>query len=476
MAKAQGRLVVAAVSRAAEAQGAAPGQTLADARALLPALAVADHDAAADRRLLAQIAAWCARYSPLVAVDGDGLFLDIAGVPHLFGGEAAMLADLCRRLRALGFSLRAGLADTPGAAWASARFGKQDGEIVPPGGARAALACLPVAALRLDPATAAGLARLGLARVGDLYGVPRAPLAARFGGEVWRRLDAALGHTQEPISPRRPVAAHRAHVSFAEPIVAAEDIARAIRRLLHELCERLQREQRGARRLELALFRVDGTSVRTGVGTARPLRDPERLAPLFLHHLERLDPGFGIEAMALSLPLVEPCAPDQIAWPEARDGRKPRAGGERGEDEARAALIERLGNRFGADRTLHLAARESHVPERAQRWVRALDEAAEGFAAALPRPPRLFTPPHPIEAVAPVPDDPPLLFRWRRIVHRVRRAEGPERIAGEWWRAATPLRDYYRVEDTEGRRFWLYREGPYGAHAGVRWFLHGLFP
>ena len=457
----------------AQANGAAPGQTLADARALVPGLMAADHDPVADLRLLARLASWCGRYSPLVAVDGgDGLFLDIAGVPHLFGGEQAMLTELCRRMTLFGFSVRGALADTPAAAWACARFGPRNPEIVPIGAAQAALAPLPVAALRLAPAVAAGLTRLGLRRIGDLYGLPRAPLAARFGAEVWRRLEAALGGTQEPISPSSPVAAHRAQMHFAEPIIIVEDIARALRHLLHTLCERLQREQLGARRLEVTLYRVDGTVARAGIGTARPRRDPERLICLFAGHMERLDPGFGVEAMALSAPLIEPCAPDQIALPQAGDSTP----AQRGTEEGHAALVERLGNRFGQSHVLCLAARESHVPERAQRLASAFDGAASGFAPRSPRPPRLFIPPHPIEAVAPVPDDPPLLFRWRHAVHRVCRAEGPERIACEWWRDEAPMRDYYNIEDTEGRRFWLYREGPYNTAARPRWFLHGLFP
>ena len=449
-----------------------PGQTLADARAAIPDLDVADHDEAADLHLLTQLADWCARYSPLVALDGDGLSLDITGVPHLFGGEEAMLENLMGRIRQFGFTLRAALADTPGAAWACARFGERNGEIVPAGASRAALASLPVAALRLEAEIAKGLMRLGLKRIGDLYDLPRAPVAARFGAEVWRRLDAALGKVEEPITSRHPLPAHRAQLSFAEPVVAPDAIARAMRRLLHELCERLQREQLGARRLELTFFRVDGTLSRLDIGTARPSRDPERLARLFAEHLERLDPGFGVETVSLSIPLVEECRPDQIALPDGADGN---AVFDRSAQEGRAALIERLGNRFGPDHVLCVAARESHMPERAQRLLSAVENRPGNFAGNGLRPPRLFTPPHPIEAVAPVPDDPPLLFRWRRIVHRVRTAEGPERIAGEWWREDAPARDYYRVEDMEGRRFWLYREGPYGIHA-PRWFLHGLFP
>jgi protein ImuB len=466
--KVQGRLVVAAVNAGAGSEGVVPGQALADARALFPALAVAGHDADADLRLLARLADWCERYSPIVALDGDGLLLDVTGCAHLFGGEAAMLADLVARVAKLGFSVRGAMADSATAAWACARFARRGNLVVPPGESAAALRALPVASLRLSPAAASGLGRVGLRRIGDLYALPRAPLAARFGQEVWRRLDAALGVEDEAVTARHPPVPHCARMSFADPIVTADDIARAIHRLLHELCERLQREQSGARRLELSLYRVDGTSLRTAIGTARPARDPERLSALFARHLERIDPGFGIETLMLAASVVEPCAPDQTAIPEVTEDA-------RGNDEdARAGLIDRLGNRFGAEHVLRLAARESHVPERAQRLVSAFDGGAGAFPKSLLRPPRLFAPPFPIEAVAPIPDDPPLLFRWRRVTHRVARAEGPERIACEWWREHAPERDYYRVEDTEGGRFWLYREGPYGEDP--RWFLHGLFP
>ena len=371
VAKEQGRLVIAAVNGAAQANGVVPGQALADARALIPDLDVADHDPAQDLRLLGHLADWCGRYSPLVALDGnDGLFLDVAGCAHLFGGESAMLADLCRRIVKLGFSVRGALADTPGAAWACARYAAAAPVVVAPMAARAALGPLPVAALRLSPATADALARLGLKRIGDLYDLPRAPLAARFGEDVRRRLDAALGESEEPISPRHPLAAHRAQMSFAEPIVAADDIARAVQHLLHGVCERLQREQSGARRLELLFYRVDGTFARAAIGTARPLRDPERLALLFAQHLERLDPGFGVETMALAVPLVESCAPNQIALPHAHPNG---AHGDRiTQQDARAALIERLSNRFGPAHVFYLVPRQSHVPERAQRLARAL--------------------------------------------------------------------------------------------------------
>jgi protein ImuB len=477
----QGRLTIAAANKGAIDAGIFPGQPLADARTILPSLEVVDHDVLADAAALDRLAEWCSRYSPLVALDGaDGLFLETAGCAHLFGGEEAMLLDLRERVERLGFSARAALADTAGAAWAVARFGAGS-RVVPEGGAREALAELPVASLRLAPASVFDLGRLGLRRVGDLYGLPRAPLAARFGGRLLLRLDQALGLIEEPISPRHPVPPCRARLGFAEPILAAEDIARAIRHLLHELCERLQREQAGARRLDLSLYRVDGTVCRVTIGTARPNRDPERLMGLFAQHLEKIDPGFGIEVAVLAAPVVEACAPKQCAL--AHDAPAADMAARADLEEDLAALVERLSNRLAARAVVRLLPKESHIPERAQRASPALvhppspscaPRAARASSTA--RPLRLLTIPQPIEAVAPVPDDPPVLFRWRRIAHRVRLAEGPERIACEWWREAAPFRDYYRVEDTEGRRFWLYREGLYRAGQPARWFLHGMFP
>ncbi|MEX0814332.1 MAG: DNA polymerase Y family protein, partial [Dongiaceae bacterium] len=295
-----GLALVAAVDAAAAATGLAPGLPLADARALVPGLRVRPADPAGDAAALARLADWCGRYTPWTAVEtgdagnGAGIWLDATGCAHLFGGEAALLADLVARLGRLGHGARAAFADTPGAAWAVARFMTEsgDGLVVAPGGARAALAPLPVAALRLPPAAAEGLARLGLGRVGDLYPLPRAALVRRFGTAPALRLDQALGRADEPISPRAPVAPHRAALAFAEPVIHGDGLAAGLGRLLAALCRRLDAEQLGARRLELTLYRVDGSLARAAVGTGRPNRDSHALARLFADRLDRLDPGF----------------------------------------------------------------------------------------------------------------------------------------------------------------------------------------
>jgi protein ImuB len=307
-------------------------------------------------------------------------------------------------------------------------------------------------------------------------------LVARFGDGLTTRLDQAQGLVDEPIAPRPPRPAHRVQLSFAEPIGEAEALAPVTRRLLAELCGGLAAASLGARRVTLAFYRVDNSTAAVAVGTSRPCRDARQLERLLLEKLERVDLGFGIERALLEATVVEPLLPEPLAW---------RAMGAGDLDQARdlAPLVDRLSNRLGAEAVSQLAPCASHIPERAQRRVPAL---SSDTAAPLPqrslhgeapsRPLRLFARPEPIEAVAPVPDAPPVLFRWRRVLHKVARARGPERLAPEWWRtpdldpdAAT--RDYFAIEDTEGGRFWLFREGLYGAGAAAmpRWYLHGLF-
>jgi protein ImuB len=411
---------------------------------------------------------------------GGGLWLDVTGCAHLFGGEAALLGDLLLRLARCGHRARAALADTPGAAWAAARFIDDPGGagiIVSPQGARALLAPLPVAALRLGPAVVAELERLGLRRVESLLSMPRAALARRFGCGLADRLDQALGYLEEPLSPRRPVVPHRVRLAFAEPIMAAASIGEAVRRLLRQLCAQLDAEQLGARQLDLMLYRVDGTVQRTAAGTSRPNRDAAALARLFAERLDRIDPGFGIEAMALAAPAVEPLTALQmvLAGPHPPPRREGGQGGVSGED--LASLVDTLGNRLGFANLRQLTPRASHIPERAVQAVAPLARAKqEGWPPLPPRPLRLFPRPEPIEATALLPDHPPVMFRWRARLHRIARAEGPERVAPEWWRPedfdAAP-RDYFRVEDESGRRFWLYRDGR--PPADGRWYLHGLF-
>ncbi|HYD99990.1 MAG TPA: DNA polymerase Y family protein [Alphaproteobacteria bacterium] len=463
------RRVVRALDPMAAEAGLSPGMALADARALLPGAAAVEAEPEADARALAALADWAGRYSPWVGLAGpDGLTLDIAGCGHLWGGEAWLMADLRRRLEGFGYTPRLALAPTPGAAWALARFGA-DGAVLPNGdraALRAALAPLPTAALRLEAAEAEGLARLGLRRIGDVYALPRAALARRFGPAPVRRLDQAFGDLFEPIAPRRPVAPHSVRLAFAEPVSAPSDIAGGLHHLLERLCAGLAAAGQGARRVDFALHRADGRIQRCEVGTARPLRRPAALLRLFAEKVQRLDPGHGIDVMVLAAPVTEALAASQPGLEE-----------DAATAEGLAELVDRLSNRCGPVR--RPAPRASWWPERAVAWRPALEGAADGPAwpGDRLRPPRLLPSPEPIQVTAPVPDDPPLLFVWRGVPHRVRAAEGPERLAPEWWRDGGPEapRDYYRVEDQDGRRYWLYRLGLYSPGVEVPWYLHGFF-
>ena len=439
-------------------------------------------DPAAESRALERLARWCGRYSPWTAPgpaaagtsDGSGaIWLDITGCDRLFGGEAALADDLVERLGAAGYEARAAIADTPGAAWAVCRFATDDAartEIIPCGDLRRALAPLPAAALRLAPEIAASLDALGLRTVASLLELPRGAIADRFGDEVAARLDAALGAVNEPISPAPPAAPYFARIDFAEPISRAEHIAAALDRLLDDLVRDLSLGGHGARRLVLSLFEPADNLHRFVVGTGKPSRDTDHLAGLFTAPMETLETAYGIETMTLTASVTEPLGPRQATFHEEK------ASGDAD------ALLDRLSNRLGGERVIRFAARESHVPERAVIATPALDGPVKSSASwpSITRPIRLLAPPEPIEVVAPVPDDPPVMFRWRRVRRRVVRAEGPERIAPEWWRKphdedASRLRDYYRVEDENGRRYWLYREGLYRPDAPPAWFLHGLF-
>ncbi len=495
---------ITALNDEAARLGLRTGMALTDARAMYPELAAVDADEAADATALEHIADWCDRYTPLVGLDApDGLFLDISGCAHLFGGEEDLRRDLIRRLAGQGFHARAAIADTPGCAWALARYGSASfrgaSEANEPGihnhdreyGFRArafqarpgmtdALSPLPLAALRIDPKIAAPLAQSGLKTIGDVIDLARAPLAARFGQNFVRRIDQAFGREDEPIVPRLPVPDFLAEQRFADPIGREEDVLGTIVHLAQELARAMERHGKGARRLQVALFRTDGKVARVEIGTSEPLRDPARIRRLFLDRLavigDEADPGFGFDTIRLSALAVESFDAVQTGW----------GGG----DPARevAHLVDRLMARFGPERVQRLIPQDTHWPELASIAVPAeaagarREMSAYDFAqdSRIPvRPIRLFERPEPVEAIAQVPDGPPVQFKWRRVTHDIAHAEGPESIALQWWRNDQGLpvtRDYFRIETRQGARVWLYREGIYQDRDNPpRWFLHGIF-
>jgi protein ImuB len=453
------------------------GMPLADARAMVPELSVIEADASADTKLLESIADWCDRFTPFVALDPpDGLLLDVTGATHLFGGEKAMLAHVRALFRRQNFAVQASLAGTAMAARALARHA--DGAIVDRHGESEAVAPLPVAALGLDPAITHAFRRAGLKTIGQVAGRGRTELASRFGRTMVDQLDRALGRSEAPISPRRRLPDFMAEHRFAEPVVTEEIISASLLALAQSLSQILELRGQGARKLQAIFFRADGSVRSIAIETARPTRDAKIVLRLFCERLDALadplDPGFGFDLIRLEAVHAE--REEQTAQGFADDDSEKEI----------AFLIDRLAARFGTTRILTFHPQDTHIPEAAsvalpaqyakttkQAWV-----PMNGEGEPPRRPFRLFANPEPIEVMAEVPDGPPQKFRWRRALHGVVRAEGPERIAMEWWRSADakPTRDYFRVEDEAGHRFWLYRDGLYAREVErPRWFIHGLF-
>jgi protein ImuB len=458
------------------------GMTLADARAVHPGLEAMAHDAGADARLLQRVADDAERFSPVVMIDPpDGLTLDITGCAHLFGGEGGLRAAMGARLKRLGFSARITIAGTPDAARALARHGRvgvaaprEDGEAVRP---------LGVAALGLDEETRLALARAGLKTIGDLMDRPSLPLAARFGEATARGVRRLAGMERSPLTPRRPEPDCMAERRFPEPVARTEDIEATLDALLEEVCETLQQRRAGGRLFEALFFRADGAVRRICVETGKGAREARIVMRLFRERLETLDdpldPGFGFDLVRLTVASSEPLGREQTSL----DGR-------RGEDDEVSGLVDRLSTRFGRERILRFEARDTHDPKRAARLRPAVDD---GPADDIPggswpapatgepplRPLQMFDPPQPVDVkAAAVPDGAPKAFTWRRAEHEIVLAEGPERISPEWWRnpSGALTRDYFRVEDEEGRRFWLFREGLYGRETDApRWFIQGVF-
>lgn len=460
------RRVIASVDAAAQKLDLATGMTVTHAQSLIPDLTVIEATPDEDEAALIRLALWCIKYSPLVTPSPpDGVFIDVAGSAHLFQGEAALIGDLIRRMTAEGITAKAALADTAGAAWALARYG--EAQIVSPGRASEAIASLPVASLRLSPETVASLSEVGIERVAQLASKPRGSLRKRFGAEALLRLDQALGNANEALPSLIPPEVPRAELRFAEPVADPEDLKRIIGKLCDKLCLDLEARGTGARRLDLVFLRVDNIAQAARIGLSRPYREPKHLAKLLAERLVVIDPGFGIETASLTASWVEALVERQTIG---------RHVGSDGSQHDVSQLIDTLGVRLGENNVFRLAPVESLLPERVTRRVPAL-HPAEGLAwpKNLPRPARLFIQPEKIEAVAELPDHPPRLFIWRNARHRVAKADGPERIHGEWWlsdKETTLIRDYYRVETADGTRYWLFRDGPAGEGGG--WWLHGV--
>ena len=523
-------LCIAAANKAARACGIGDGLRFTDAKARAENLVSEEIDRQADHQALVKLAHWMIRIAPTVALDGnDGLVLETTGCERYYGGEPALMEQVTHLLQRNSIPHQMALAGTPGAAHGLARY--QPGSCAASGQEKPALKSIPIAGLRLSLRAQTLLRRFGLTRIGQLYDIDRRAMARRFRSKneaeaVLMRLDQALGFRQEPLAPLVPPPIFAARLPCPEPLLHSEGLSAGLQALTENICAQLKEKGQGARSFTFYAFRADGTHDAAALSTSKPTSLPDHLHSLFRDRLESIDPGFGIDLLSLHANRVG-----------ALQDTCPTLSGDLtgvGEDDhAISTLADRLIGRLGQD---HVAIRmplQSYLPEKAERQQRFEGEWPKPIAPPFwqgPRPQRLLDPPEPITVLAEVPDAPPRSFKWRRVQRRVVKADGPERLSPEWWRYTAPpklparsaelaqpwltpkmdpradadkieegrrslehalhrdeeqsqlvsnrphARDYYRVEDEQGRRYWLYREGLYNdGPVRPQWFVHGLF-
>ncbi len=465
--KDHGRLLITSSNSLAEAEGIMPGMVAADAKALIPSLEIIDDIPGKGDKLLKALGEWCIRYAPIIALDPpDGLILDISGCAHLWGGEQEYLSEIVTRLRSKGYDVRAAMADTIGAAWAVSRFGRTK-PIVESNAQAEALLSLPPAALRLEPQNLLRLQKLGLKNISSFVSMPRSVLRRRFGQGILQRLDQALGNENEPIQSLHPVEPYLERLPSLEPIRTAVGIEIAVQKLLEMLCKRLQQDGKGIRTAVFKAYRIDGKVVQMEIGTNLASHNTQHLFKLFQLKISTLEPALGIELFVLEAPKVEDIPPQQEALWTGKPGL---------EDSSLAELLDRLAGKIGAN-TIHRYLPDEHYwPERSIRISSSIkDKPSIRWRSDKPRPVQLLARPEHIEVTAPIPDYPPMLFRYKGKVHHVKKADGPERIEREWWLEGGQHRDYYHVEDENGQRYWLFRSGHYNGDGSNEWFIHGFF-
>ena len=465
--KDHGRLVITATNGLAESEGIMPGMVVADAKALLPTLQIINDIPGKGDKLLKGLGEWCIRYTPFIALDSpDGLILDISGCAHLWGGEHAYLKEIVTRLRSNGYDVRAAIADTVGAAWGVSRFGKVK-PIIASHGQAEALLTLPPDALRLEPEVLERLQKLGLRTISNFISIPRSVLRRRFGQGMLQRLDQALGNEDEPVKSLLAVEPYQERLPSLEPIRTAIGIEIAVKRLLETLCKRLQQENKGIRSAVFKGYRIDGKVIQMDIGTNLASHNIHHLFKLFELKISTLEPALGIELFVLEAPKVEEIPPQQEALWAGKPGL---------EDGVLAELLDRLAGKVGAD-TIHRYLPDEHYwPERSIKNSTSIrDKPSIRWRNDKPRPVQLLARPEHIEVTAPIPDYPPMLFRYKEKVHHVKKADGPERIEREWWLDGGQHRDYYYVEDQNGQRYWLFRSGHYNGDGSNEWFIHGFF-
>ncbi|MDP9042964.1 MAG: DNA polymerase Y family protein [Bacteroidota bacterium] len=462
-----GRMIISAANIEALLQGIELGMVVTDARAIFPSVQILDDDPKLAERLLKSIAKWCIRFTDCVAIDlPDVLILNVTGCAHLWGGEMQYIQDISQRLKKRGYDVYVTMADTIGAAWAIAHY--RDGSpLIENGCQMDALLPLPPSALRLESNVTELLIKLGLRQIRQFVNMPRAALKRRFGQELILRMDQALGKEEEPIHPVLPVESFRERLPCLEPIVTATGIEIAMKRLLETLCQRLQNENKGIRKISFMGFRVDNKTEKIEIGTNRATFNRIHLFKLFKEKISTMEPALGFELFMLEVLKFEKLSPRQEKiWNSTRGL----------EDNALAELMDRLMNRFGSAPVRRYIPNEHHWPESSFKTADTLHEPlTTSWKTDRPRPLQILSKPQPIEVTAPIPDYPPMIFRYQGILHKIKKADGPERIEPEWWIAENLLRDYYAVEDEEGNRYWLFRSGHYREDKRPQWFIHGFF-
>ncbi len=466
-AKDRGRLLVTATNLCAESQGVFPGMVAADAKAIVPGLKLIDEIPGKSEKLLRGLGEWCIRYTPIIALDNpDGLILDVSGCAHLWGGERKYLKEIVNRLRSKGYDVRAAMADTVGAAWGIARYGKVS-PIIESNTQAEALISLPPEALRLDNIVLERLKKLGFRTLNSFITMPKSVLRRRFGPDLIRRLDQALGNEDEHIQAIHTPDPYHERLPCLEPIRTAVGIEIAVQKLLEMLCQRLQKEGKGIRTAVFKGYRIDGRVVQMEIGTNRACHNTNHLFKLFALKIDTLEPALGIELFTLDASKVEDILPGQEALWNEDTGL---------EDAAVAELLDRLAGKVGATAIHRYLPDEHYWPERSIRPSASIRERPSiKWRTDRPRPVQLLGKPELIEVTAPIPDYPPMLFRYKGEVHQVKKADGPERIEREWWLERGQHRDYYQVEDEKGRRYWLFRSGHYNESGSNEWFIHGFF-
>jgi protein ImuB len=482
-----GRMIVTEANAAAEAKGIFKGSVLADARAAVPGIEAMDERPDHFPKVLEKIGEWFIRYAPVVSLDEpDGILLDATGCAHLWGGEASYLKDIEQKMKTLGYTVQLAMADSIGAAWGLARYGNSQSvklnsmemdakvalpqsqigyTVLPSGKEIEALGALPPEALRLDEETVSRLKKLGLTRIKDFIRMPPRVLQRRFGNGFMQRLQQAIGAIHEFREPIVVTEAYAERLPCLEPIAHAAGIEIALQKTLFDLCGRLQREGKGLRNAIFRAYRTDGKCEEMSIEVGRPSCSTEHLFKLFEPKISTMEPAMGIELFVLEAPVVEAHPGLQTPLLKTQGAlHHPEV----------AALWDRLANRLGPQQVQRVLPEARHMPEQALAATNSLDAQTETqWRDTAARPIQLLPKPEPIQVAAPVPDYPPMHFRHRGKLHKVVKADGPERIEQPWWIRDGKQRDYYHVEDEEGRRYWLFRAGHYGKQKTVGWYMHG---